>query len=423
MSIRRSVRVFPIDEVTTISPNELPPEEGGLKKADIDAIWNAVVRYYKTGVQPAMGICIRRGGKVILERTIGHASGNSPDDAPGAPLKLATPETLFNLFSGSKAMTAMLIHHLDDKGLVHLDDAVAEYIPEFAAKGKSEVTIRHLLAHRAGIPTTNGELDLGVLSDKKRMRDLYSSFNLWYRPGSRVAYHAISAGFILADIVEAVTGKDLNAYMDEVVRGPLGFRSLTWGVKPSQFDQVARDTFTGFDQPLPINMAFRRAFGGTLKDIVDLTNDPRFLTGVVPSGNCFGTPNETSAYFEMLLRGGELNGVQVFNPRSVRRAVRETSFGQFDGILVAPVPYGLGFMLGGKYASLYGANSTRAFGHLGLSNCTVWADPERDISVAFFATGKPAISPEAVAWIAINYTIAARIPRIYPGRTVGGVQY
>lgn len=423
MNIRRSVRVFPVDEVTTISSREVPAAEAGLKQEDVEAIWKAVVRYYKTGVQPALALCIRRGGKVILDRSIGHAAGNSPDDPKGTPLRLATPDSLYNLFSGSKALTAMLIHHLDDQGLLHLDDAVAEYIPEFAMKGKSDVTIRHLLAHRAGIPTTNGVLDLGVLQDKQMMRKLYADFEPWYRPGSRVAYHAISAGFVLADIIEVVTGKTINEYQDEIVRKPLGLKSLTWGVTPSQLPNIAHDTFTGFSQPAPVNMAFRRAFGGTLREIVDLTKDPRFLTGVVPSGNCFGTPNEASAYFEMLLRGGELDGTRVFDVRSVRRAVRETSFGQLDGILIAPVPYGLGFMLGGRYVSLYGANSTRAFGHMGLSNCLVWADPERDISVAFFATGKPAISPEAIAWIPIPYTIASRIPRSFPGRSVAGAQY
>lgn len=418
---RRSVRVFPIDEVTVIAPNEVPPEDVGLRADDIEAIWKAVVRYYRTGVQPAMALCIRRHGKVILNRTIGHAEGNSPDDPPGAPLRLATPDTLFNMFSGSKALTAMLIHDLDDKGLVHLDDAVAEYIPEFAQNGKEDVTIRHLLAHRSGIPTTEGSLDLGILGNPERIRELYRRFRPWYRPGTRVAYHAISSGFVLADIMEIVTGKTINEYMQDVVRKPMGLGSLTWGVRPDQLPKIAHDTYTGFAQPFFVNMGFRRAFGATLHEIVDLTKDERFLTGVVPSGNCFGTPDDTCAFFEMLLRGGVYQGQEVLNRRSIRRAVRETSFGQFDGILGAPVPYGMGFMLGARYASLYGVNSTKAFGHLGLSNCIMWADPERDISVSFFATGKPAITPEAIAWLPIPQTIASRIPRDYPGAGPGDV--
>lgn len=418
MSIRRSVRVFPPDEVTTISPHEVDPVAVGVSRESVEKIWKACVAYYKTGVQPAMALCIRRGGEVIIDRAIGHADGNSPDDPAGSTLRPATPDTFFNLFSGSKALTAMLIHHLDDQGLLHLDDAVVEYIPEFGANRKEGITIRHLLAHRAGIPTTEGNLDLNLLSDEKFIRDTYSNTKPWSRPGRRLAYHAISAGFVLGDIIKVVSGKDINTYMTEVVREPLGMKSLTWGVQPDQLGNVARDSFTGFAQLPPVNAAARRAFGATLHEIVDLARDPRFLTGVVPSGNCIGTANDASLFFEVLLRAGKANGQQIFNPRTVRRAIRETSYGEMDGILVAPIRYGLGFMLGAKYFSLYGLHTPRAFGHLGLSNVVVWADPERDISVALLTTGKPAITPEALLWINIMQTISREIPRDYKGASV-----
>lgn len=418
MSIRRSVRVYPPDEVTTVSSRETDPSEVGLRNGEVEKIWNAVRAYYKTGTQPALALCIRRGGKVILDRAIGHAAGNSPDDPEGAPLRAATPETLYNLFSGSKSLTAMLIHHLDDEGLLHLDDYVAEYIPEFRVTPKDKITIRHLIDHRAGIPTTSGKLDLDALTDPTILREHYRTARSWWRPGRRVAYHAISAGFVLGDIIEVVTGKTINEYMDEVVRQPMGIASLTWGVKPDQLDAIARDTFTGFAQIPPVNAAFRRAFGATLHELVDLTNDPRFLTGVVPSGNCFATPNDASLYYEMLLRAGTIDGKKIFSERTVRRAIRETSFGEFDGILLAPVRYGSGFMLGAKYVSLYGFRTSKVFGHMGLSNVLVWADPERDISVCLMATGKPAITPEAVLWLKLTHTISALIPRDFPGRQV-----
>lgn len=418
MSIRRSVRVFPPADVTSIRPNEVDPVAVGVSRDAVEKIWKSVVSYYKTGVQPAMALCIRRGGEVILDRTIGHADGNSPDDPPGAALRLATPDTMFNLFSGSKALTAMLIHHLDDQGLVHLDDAVVEYIPEFGAHRKEGITIRHLLAHRAGIPTTEGNLDLNLLSDEKFIRDTYANTKPWSRPGRRVAYHAISSGFVLGDIIKVVTGDDINAYMTKVVREPLGMKTLTWGVKPEQLGGVARDSFTGFAQIPPINAAARRAFGATLHEVVDLARDPRFLTGIVPSGNCIGTANDASLFFEVLLRAGRVNGQQIFNPRTVRRAIRESSYGEFDGILGAPIRYGLGFMLGAKYFSLYGLHTSRVFGHLGLSNVLLWADPERDISVALLSSGKPAVTPEAIFWLNIMQTISNQIPRDRKGASV-----
>lgn len=418
MSIRRSVRVYPPEEVTTISPREREATAGGLRQADVEKIWRAVVSYYKTGVHPAMALCIRRHGEVILDRSLGHATGNSPDDSPTAPLRIATPDTRYNLFSGSKAFTAMLVHHLHDEGRLNLDDYVAEYIPELRVPRKDKMTIRHLLDHRAGIPTTTGNLDLDALVDPEKLREHYRASDLWWRPGRRVAYHAVSAGFMLGDIIKEVTGKDVNEYMTEVVREPLGLSTLTWGVRPEELETIARDTFTGFAQLPFVNAAFRRAFGGTLHEIVELANDPRFLTGIVPSGNLFATPNEAGLFFEMLLRGGTVNGKQIFRRETVRRAVRETSFGEFDGILFAPVRYGSGFMLGAKYLSLYGFRSSKVFGHMGLSNIVVWADPERDISVALITTGKPAVTPEAVLWLNITHTISRVIPREFKGRSI-----
>ena len=96
----------------------------------------------------------RRRGEIVIDRALGHAKGNGPDDPPGASKVLCTPETPFSLMSASKPMTAMLIHLLDQKDCLRLDDPVAEYIPEFGSHGKKWITIRHILAHRAGIPAS-----------------------------------------------------------------------------------------------------------------------------------------------------------------------------------------------------------------------------------------------------------------------------
>ena len=127
------VNTFDPNEVTTVSTREEP---GELPQADIDRIWRSVVAYYETGLHPAMAVCIRHRGKVIIDRALGHVRGNCPGDGPEVPKEKATPDHLYSLFSASKAVTAMVIHLLDDEGLLHLDDAVEEYIPGFGQKGK-----------------------------------------------------------------------------------------------------------------------------------------------------------------------------------------------------------------------------------------------------------------------------------------------
>jgi CubicO group peptidase (beta-lactamase class C family) len=99
--------------VTSVG-EELAPGELGLPAQDIARIWRAAERLYRTGVHPALQLCIRHRGAVVLHRAIGHASGNAPADPEGAPKVLATPATPFNIFSASKAVTAMVIHMLDE---------------------------------------------------------------------------------------------------------------------------------------------------------------------------------------------------------------------------------------------------------------------------------------------------------------------
>jgi len=130
----KRVRAFDPEKVTARGLPETDPASVGLGRDDVESIWSAVVDFYKTGFHPALGLCIRRRGEVILDRTIGHARGNSPDDPEGTPLVPATPKTLFNFFSGSKAVTAMLVHLLVQREQLHVDEPVATFIPEFFSR-------------------------------------------------------------------------------------------------------------------------------------------------------------------------------------------------------------------------------------------------------------------------------------------------
>ena len=111
----KRIRAFPGTSVSTRSDREVDPRSVGLRAEDIEAIWSAVVGFYEAGLHPALGLCIRRRGEVILDRTIGHVRGNSPKDDDDAELVPATPDTLFSFFSGSKVVTATLVHLLADR--------------------------------------------------------------------------------------------------------------------------------------------------------------------------------------------------------------------------------------------------------------------------------------------------------------------
>jgi CubicO group peptidase (beta-lactamase class C family) len=407
-----NVRVFDPEEVTTRSHRETDPRGVGLNSSDVEAIWNAVVRLYRTGLHPAIALCVRRRGEVILDRAIGHASGNSPEDPEGTPLVHATPDTLFNFFSGSKSVTAMLIHLLQQEEQLHVDEPVATFIPEFAKKRKHSITIRDVLTHRAGIPATPEEvIDLDLLAKPDEIVRAFCEIEPTHRPGSVQAYQAITSGFILGEIIRRVTGQDIQRFLAARIRKPLQMKHFRYGVKPEHLDQVAVDAFTGPNPTWPARNLVQVAFGASMRELVDLGNDPRFRTAVVPAGNIIATPEEVSRFFELLLSGGTYEDVRIFDQRTIARATKPQVTGQVDRVLMMPIPLSMGFMLGLRSFGFYGPRTANAYGHLGFTNVLGWADPDRDISVAFMNTGKPLLSARMLAWLNVTRVIGARIPR------------
>ena len=154
-------------KVTTISPKEVSATSTGLHPDAASHIWRSVLRYYKSGLQPAIALCVRHRGQIILDRTLGHAWGNGPEDNARTEKKLATPATRFSFASGSKPVTAMVVHLLQERGFLHVDDQAADHIREFRGTDKAHITLRQLLNHRAGVPMVPPEkVNLDILTDR-----------------------------------------------------------------------------------------------------------------------------------------------------------------------------------------------------------------------------------------------------------------
>jgi len=306
----------------------------------------------------------------------------------------------------------MLVHLCDQRRLVHLDDPIAAYVPEFGRHGKDRITLRHVLTHRAGIPYIPPQFaDVGLLTRPRDVVDILCDAPPSWRAGRRLAYHALTGGFMLGEVVERVTGKDLRTLLRDEILKPLGFDAFNYGVPEDRLPEVAQNAFTGPPVLPPISTMFRRLLSVELEEAVRISNDPRFNMAIVPAGNILSTGREATRFMELLLNGGELDGVRIFEPRTVTRAVAETSYLEIDLTLGVPFRYSMGFMLGAPVASLYGVQTTRAFGHLGFTNVFVYADPDRDISVALMTTGKPALSPGVARTLWVLQLIARRIPR------------
>jgi CubicO group peptidase (beta-lactamase class C family) len=384
-----------------------------MDRAAVERVWSGAVDLYRSGVHPAVQVCLRRHGVVVLNRAIGHARGNGPDDPPSAERVLATPGTPFLIYSGSKAITAFVVHLVAERGAIDIDDPVAKYIPPYAANGKGEITIGHVLAHRAGVSGMPREaFDLDRVNDREFILDALVSAKPFGKPGEFLAYHAVSGGFILAEVLERATGKDIQTILSEEIRGPLGFRWTDYGVATGDIEAMALDYVTGAPTLPPLSQLISRALGVGLDELVELSVDRRFLTAVVPSANTVTTAEELSRFYEVFRRGGELDGVRVVMPQTVRRAITEQSRLELDLTLGFPTRFGYGLMLGSAYISLFGRDTQHAFGHLGFTNMLGWADPQRALSCAVMTSGKPILYPEFPRFYNLIQRITSSAPKV-----------
>jgi len=403
-----------VDSVITIdNRNEVDPRQVGMSQDDVDEIWGNIVRLYKTGVHPGITVSIRRQGKILMSRGIGHALGNGPDDDATIDKVLMTPDTPVCLYSTSKGITALLMHMLVEDGLVNVMDPVAFYAPEFAANGKENITIHQILAHRGGIPGLPSDVPLETLWDEDKTWDLLCEAEPIITDGSKLAYHAITGGFVLERVIRQVTGDNINAYIDKKIRQPMGMKYFTYGIEPEHLDNMAPTYATGPRPGLLLRAFLKRALGTPdIKTLESLCNDPRFQEAIIPAGNLVGTADEVSAFFQMMLNGGKWGRRRICAASTVARAVQEFGNRSVDQTLLIPLRYSAGLMLGDEPFGIWGPDSRQAFGHLGLINKFAWGDPERELSVSILTTGLPLVSHHIPPLINVLRTIGNRTPKV-----------
>jgi CubicO group peptidase (beta-lactamase class C family) len=305
------------------------------------------------------------------------------------------------------------MHILHERGALSIDDRVADHIPGYGRHGKGDTTIAHVLSHRAGVPTLPRKmLDLDRVDDREFLTQLICDAKPFVKPGTLLAYHAISGGFILGEIVQRVTGKNIRQVLAETLLDPLGFRWGNYGVRPEDVDQVGLNYATGPRLLPPLSNLVARVLSRPVDEVVELSNRPEFLTAVIPSGNVITTAEELSRFFDIYRAGGELDGVRIMQPDTIRRALTEQARLEIDLSLGFPTRFSYGLMLGAKMLSLYGLDTDAAFGHLGFINIIGWADPERGISGGLINSGKAIIYPELPRFFGLMQLIASQVPKV-----------
>jgi CubicO group peptidase (beta-lactamase class C family) len=390
---------------------ECDPLEAGIGHTQAGAIWRAVEGLYRTGYYPAVLFCLRRHGRIVFNRALGHVRGNGPLDDADTPKVRATVNTPTCLFSASKAITAMVLHRMEERGEINLLNPISLYIPEFARHGKQRTTIYHLLSHRAGIPGIEGVEDPRVVLDHDESVRLLCAAEPRHRLGRRQAYHAITGGVILGEIVRRVSGMDIRAAWRKWFKQPMGLKVLDYGAEARVRARMTEQALTGIQGCALVDRFARSALGAPMGEIGKLVNEADFYKAIIPAGNMVSTAEEASAFYQMLLDNGRWHGRQLLRPETIHRATMEAGPHRFDRTIGMPLRFSQGFMLGGEPFGLFGPRSHHAFGHLGLVNNITWADPERGISVALLVSGIPLLAGNLGALLRLMGAIASGCPR------------
>ncbi len=396
-----------LDAVTDVGAED----HSDIDPAAVERIWTAARHWYAAGMHPAIQVCLRRSGKVVLNRAIGHGWGNGPDDPPDADRVPVRTDTPFCVYSAAKAISTTVVHMLVERGHFSLDDRVCDYLPGYTSHGKDRTTIRHVMTHSAGVPFATGPRpDLRRMNDSEYAREMLGNLRPVYPPGLVHIYHGLTWGPLIREIVSAATGRNIREILATEILEPLGFRWTNYGVAEQDVPLVAPSHATGKPLPAPLARAFKLAVGGTMHQIIPFSNTPAFLTSVVPSSNTVSNADELSRFAEILCRGGELDGVRVLSPETLRAATTQARRLRPDvatGLM--PLRWGTGYMLGSTRFGPFGRNAPAAFGHTGLVDIAVWADPARGLSAAVVSSGKPGRHGEAHRYTDLLDRIAAEI--------------
>ncbi len=182
--------------------------------AGFGAVKDAFAANFEHNGDVGASVAVTIGGELVVDLWGGYQ-----DTAQVTPWER---DTIINVFSTTKTMTCLSLLVLASRGLVDVDAPVERYWPEFGAAGKSNVLVRHLLSHTAGLPGWDQRLDSADLYDWDKVTALLASQETWWEPGSKSGYHAVTQGNLVGEVIRRVDGRSVGCFFAEEIAGPLG---------------------------------------------------------------------------------------------------------------------------------------------------------------------------------------------------------
>jgi CubicO group peptidase (beta-lactamase class C family) len=373
------------------------------------------------GAEIGAAICFVLDGRCVVDLWGGHCDLERTREWER--------DTLVNVYSTTKGMTALCANQLVERGLLDIEAPVAEYWPKFAAAGKERITVRWLLSHQAGLSGVRTPLPKNSLYDWELMCAALAAESPWWTPGDGHGYHAFTYGFLVGELVRRITGESLGIYFRKHVAEPLGadfhiglaaehdartadLYSAHIGNKPSKAGPAGGSTPSAsgpwaefarrMQDPTTLQWA---ALLNPAQDR-DAVNTRAWRAAEIPAVNGHGTARALARIYGALARGGAIDGIRILQPQTIARAVMEECSGPerlFCGAV--PMRFGLGFVLSDsshRYSRL--SPNSRAFGHAGGGGSLGMADPDHAIGCGFTMNNMQAsmVSAGATATVLID---------------------
>lgn len=342
---------------------------------DLQAAFEEAAGYGEQGLQVAAFL----GTELIIDAVYGTA------DRSGRPV---TSETLFPVFSFSKAVAATALHIQAERGLIDYDVPVAEYWPEFAANGKGDITVRHVLSHQSGIAQMPEGVTPELLADWEWMTAQIAAFRPYFPAGTKSAYQSLVFGWIVGEVVRRTDprGRSFDAFVRDELSAPLGIADELWfGVPDDVLPRVAELTsmLSRERQPGETELSLAAKPDAVAPD-AHVHNLRVMQQAVYPGAGGIMTARAGATVLAMLANGGEFNGTRFLSPERVRGFLTPRPHGsELDEVLfggnrvTAPIGVG-GYWLGGGTVLGDGDSILR---HGGSGGTLGWVDLDRRLAV------------------------------------------
>jgi CubicO group peptidase (beta-lactamase class C family) len=356
---------------------------------DYADVASALIRQIPRKHQGGAAVCVYHRNRKVVDIWGGSR------DRDGTPW---TADTTAPSFSTTKGVLSTLLHILVDRGRAAYDDPVAKHWPEFAQNGKADITIRQVLTHSAGLYRINELIGKPAeILDWQHMKQRIAEALPAHAPGEYHGYHALTYGWLLGGIIEAVAGKPLQRVLQEELVDPLGLDGAFIGMPHNElFRRAKLIDNDGISRPAYSRDGWRESMSMWVehwlsKVGIELSefraamifsepfdwNAEETVQAVIPAANGQFTARSLARMYAMIANGGELDGVRLLSEETTRELGAVQTRAR-DRVLFIPMHWRLGY----HRAFVLGVSAPRAFGHYGYGGSGAFCDPSRYLAVA-----------------------------------------